>query len=340
MKRLALAALAAGLMLAAVPPTLPAETRSGGTAAFGSLSELRYRVLGRVRLALFGTRGSLVGSARMAVRRLPDSTELSFLLGADPRWAPNHLSQWSYVREETARDRATAFALRSLSADDAIDRGLPTAPDGQRFGASCAFVQDGGIRSLLTTIDASGMTYRMFDRVLDGVAVSPVWQERQLPRQAGIRVGLLSAMEQVIAVTAAQPAAVRAAPPLTYIYDGTLYDLSVRNAQSIGPVQFGATRFEWLTRIDFSILNRQTREVSRFSAAFVPGVTGALPVQIIFQPNFWLRVELRLDDEIDVPSDPAADGSTLARIRAVCAEATQRSGQTATGGRRGSAPRN
>jgi hypothetical protein len=40
-------------------------------------------------------------------------------------------------------------------------------------------------------------------------------------------------------------------------------------------------------------------------------------VQIFYQPSFWLRVELRLDDEADVPADPVADGSMLARIRAM-----------------------
>jgi hypothetical protein len=42
-------------------------------------------------------------------------------------------------------------------------------------------------------------------------------------------------------------------------------------------------------------------------------------VQIFYQPSFWLRIELRLDDNADVPTDPAADGAILDRIRALCA---------------------
>lgn len=44
----------------------------------------------------------------------------------------------------------------------------------------------------------------------------------------------------------------------------------------------------------------------------------SLPVQIFYQPSFWLSVELRLDDGADVPADPATDGSVLTRIRSIC----------------------
>jgi hypothetical protein len=44
-------------------------------------------------------------------------------------------------------------------------------------------------------------------------------------------------------------------------------------------------------------------------------------VQIVFQPSFWLRVELRPDDQADAPADPSRDRSVLSRIRAVCAGA-------------------
>lgn len=342
----AAAAIVGGIVLSAGRvsplPTAAAVAAAPRHAAANPLTvaaEHRYRVFGRVRLALFWTRGSLVGSARMSARHFDDSRELTFLLGSDPARAPRGLNQWSYVREETRGEQGAAFALRSLSADDAIDRVLPTAPDRLLFGASCAFVQGGGIRSLITTVNGDGLTYRMFDRVLDNVAHASRWDERQLPRRAGVAAGLLSAMDQMIRRSAVQPAVLRTLQPVPYVYDGTLYDLSVRGAHDAGPAQIGASRFEWLTRIDFAIFNRRTGEVSRFSATFVPG-TAALPVQIVFQPNFWLRVELRLADDADVPLDPAANHLTLSRIRDICSDAAGGAGQTATSGRTPSAARN
>ena len=49
--------------------------------------------------------------------------------------------------------------------------------------------------------------------------------------------------------------------------------------------------------------------------------SAAVPVQIFYQPNFWLSLELRLDDGVDAPPDPAEDPLTLTRIRAICARA-------------------
>ena len=108
----------------------------------------------------------------------------------------------------------------------------------------------------------------------------------------------------------------------------------------MGPTVIGLRRFDRLTRVDFDIFNRRTREKTRFSASFSPDAVGLLPVQIVFQPSFWLRVELRLDEAADVPSDPAADAATLARMREVCSGASQRATQTAIGVRTPSPPRN
>jgi hypothetical protein len=322
--------------LTSVPAPPPADTPA---APVSFQSEYRYRVYGRVRLALFWTRGSLVGAARMSARASADGTELSFLLGSEPDRAAGGMNQWSYVREETNRTHASAFGVRTLSADDVVDRRGPAMPDDAAVGASCSFVDGAGIRSLLTTVNGTGVTYRMFDRILDHVARTPQWRMEQVNAAGGIRIGLLSAMAEDIRRGGADPAILKTLPPLTYLFDGRLYDLTVRDARTLGPAQVGATRFDRLTRIDSAIFNRSTRVVSRFSAAFDPGAPASLPVQVVFQPNFWIRVELRLDESADAPADPAADPGTLERIRALCAGAVDRVPQTATG-RGTSNPRN
>ena len=73
---------------------------------------------------------------------------------------------------------------------------------------------------------------------------------------------------------------------------------------------------------DFSIRNRTTGDLTKFTVTHAPDPGGmSLPVQIFYQPSFWLSVELRLDDAADVPADPDKDGSVLTRIRAICASA-------------------
>ena len=51
------------------------------------------------------------------------------------------------------------------------------------------------------------------------------------------------------------------------------------------------------------------------------GTTGQLagvPIHAAYQPHWWLKVELTLDDNIDVPPDPAGDEALLERMRVVC----------------------
>jgi len=114
----------------------------------------------------------------------------------------------------------------------------------------------------------------------------------------------------------------KSAPPAVYVYNNAVYDLTVRDSQVLGRTKVGARSFERLIRTEFAIRNRTTGEISRFDVTHVPDGAGSpLPVQIFYQPSFWLRVELRLDETAEVPADPAADGSVLTRIRAICAAA-------------------
>jgi hypothetical protein len=108
------------------------------------------------------------------------------------------------------------------------------------------------------------------------------------------------------------------------VYNDAVYDLSVRGSDRLGRTRIGTRTFDRLIRTDFTILNRTTGDVSRFGVTYSPDRTvSTLPVQIFYQPSFWLRIELRLDDDANVPVDPTADGSVLTRIRAICAGAAR-----------------
>jgi hypothetical protein len=107
---------------------------------------------------------------------------------------------------------------------------------------------------------------------------------------------------------------------VAYVYNNSVYDLTIQRRNRLGRTTVGARTFEQLVRIDFSIRTRRTGDVSKFSVSYAPdNGTMTLPVQIFYQPSFWLRIELLLDDTADVPADPASDGSVLQRIRSLCA---------------------
>jgi len=112
--------------------------------------------------------------------------------------------------------------------------------------------------------------------------------------------------------------------PVSYVFNNKLYDLDIRRVRALGRTTVGSRTFEQLTRVDLTIRNRTSGDLTKFAVTTVPDPIGvALPVQIFFQPSFWIVVELRLDERADVPHDPADDGSLLTRMRDICASATR-----------------
>lgn len=277
------------------------------------VAEHRYRIVGRVRLALFWFSRDDVGGARLTWRSDGRGTVLALLAGSDPARAPRGLNQWVYVREETHTDDADVFTLRSLNDDG----GAPDAPldagNGPLFGASCASMTQQRVSSAATTVAAHDATYRMFDRVLDRLAASADWTSRESGRPAGADAGFLSALRHVVDLDDGSPLAPARA---TYVYNSTIYDLTARRRHPLGRTEIGGRTFDRLNRADCAVRNRTTGDVTSFSVTYAPGLS--LPVQIFYQPSFWIRIELRLDDRADVPADPAGDAAVLERLRAIC----------------------
>jgi len=315
--------VALNVVAAPVPAAIRAAVTGTPPSLPGSIAEHRYRIVGKLRLALFWIERDDVGSARMTWRSDGTTNAVTFLVGSDPQRAPRSVNQWGYLREEVGSNHAQVFSLRSLGDDEAEPSAGFTVGEGPLFGVSCASATGDDVSSTHTTVNGHGVTYRMFERLLDRITVSAPWEERHTRRPPGADAGFLTALQHAIRVAEVAGAASKAAatrPPLTYVYDNAVYDLSIRGSQSLGQVTVGTRTFERLVRTDFSIRNRMTEDVSKFAVTHSPDRAGSLPVQIFYQPNFWLRIELRLDDEADAPADPAADASMLTRIRAMCAD--------------------
>lgn len=296
------------------PPAPSSATRTPATAA-----EHRYRIIGKLRLGLFSITRDDCGSARIAWRSDGPTTVLTLLVGSDPARAPRGVNQWGYLREEVHRTDAGAsvFSLRSLDADDIGPDTAFSLGDGPLFGASCSTFRARDIDNVQTTVKASGVTYRMFNQLLDALPSASSWHERRLARPEGSDAGFLTALQNAIAQ--AEDVSARLHPSVTYMYNGTVYDLTVRGSKPLGATRVGTRVFSQLTRSDIEIRNRTTRDITRFGVTHAPDQQGPpLPVQIFYRPNFWLSIELRLDADADVPADPEADGALLTRIRGIC----------------------
>jgi hypothetical protein len=74
-----------------------------------------------------------------------------------------------------------------------------------------------------------------------------------------------------------------------------------------------------LLRTDVAVRNRTTGDTTGFRVTYGPDEDLAgIPITAPYQPNWWFKVELELDDDQDVPPDPASDRGTRDRIAALC----------------------
>jgi hypothetical protein len=286
-------------------------------------AEHHYRIIGKLRFGLFSLTRDGVGSARMSWQSDGSTSVFTLLAGSDPQRAPRNLNQWGYLREEVrASDEAHVFSLRTLDTDETAPDAAAVPADGARFGLSCASFKALDVNDAQTIVQTRDLTYRMFNELLDSVSDASTWKERRSRRPAGSDAGFLTALLHAIRQIGSGGAMSR--PSIAYVYNGTVYDLTVRGTESLGRTSVGNRTFAQLMRSDFAIRNRGTGNVTRFSTTQVPDGTGtSLPVQIFYRPSFWLGIELRLDENADVPAEADSDGPALARIRAICADQFQ-----------------
>ncbi len=304
---------------AAVSSTIGELSRPDTPNAGGSTYyENRYRIVGKLRMAVIWAKHDDIGTARMTWRSDPNSSALALMVGSDPQRAPRSLNKWGYLREEVHSDRAEVFTVRSLGGSESSSATDYTASEGPLFGASCSSIGNTEVTGAKTTVAAAGVTYRMFDRLLDRIAVAPRWQGKHTTRPEGADAGFLNALQHVIR-TGRGDSTSASASPIAYVYNSNIYDLTIQASRALGRTTVGSRTFDQLIRSDVSVRNRSTAEVTKFGVTYSPDRAGTpLPIQIFYQPNFWLSVELRLDDTADVPPDPASDQTALARIRAIC----------------------
>jgi hypothetical protein len=279
--------------------------------------EHRYRIVGKLRMALLWA-GRDVGSARLTWRSAPDASAVSLLAGSDPARAPRRMNQWTYLREEVRAGGAEVFSARSLdSADSAA--GPLTLGRGPRFGVTCTAISTEAISIARTELDAGGVTYQMFPQFLDRLLRTSPWVPRRRAQTPDAHPGFLTALRHVLESDAAPSGATPTPQSVAYLYNDAVFDLRLNRRRRLENVVIGTRSFAVLTRADFVVRNRATADETTFGITYEP-IPGRprLPVQIFFQPSFWLAVELRQDDTVPAPPEPASDERTLAAIRSVC----------------------
>lgn len=285
-----------------------------------------YRIIGKVRFLLFWAGADDVGGARITWRGGDRDQVVSLLIGSEPRRAPRGVNEWGYTREEVAGDATTIFGLRTVS-----DGASPDAAEARRtrggrlaeFGALCSTVSAVDAESRTATASVPrDVTYRDLGRVLEVLERTAAWKRRQTPRPAGVAPGFLTAVDQLMQVSAASAREIGTAPKvprLAYVYQDAVYDLIPRRVERVPQLRTHSGVFQNLLRADVLVRNRATGSTTEFRVTYgTEGSLAGVPVSAQYQPNWWFKIELELDEDVDVPDDPANQASLRQRIDALC----------------------
>ena len=306
--------------------TVPEVGRQSAPTERGDV-EHRYRIAGKVRMLFFWIGADDVGGARAVWRDGERDRSVALLIGSDPLRAPRGVNEWGYVREHVAGDTTTVFGIRTVTDGDSPDEAdgrRATAGERAELGVLCSMISPVDAASRTTSVHVrQDTTYRDVDRVLDAVAGHSGWKSIRTSRPSTASPGFLTALDLMMRASAASATA-SATPPscprLSYVYKDAIYDLIPRRVERVPYLRTRAGLLRDLLRTDITVRNRTTGYTAGFKITYgTAGALAGIPVAATYQPNWWLMVELELDDDQEMPPDPAAGPGIRRRIAVLCA---------------------
>ena len=318
--------MGSGSRVVVTAPTVQTHSEEGIRTGRRDVDHL-YRLAGKVRLLFFWVGADDVGGTRITRRGDDAEQSIAILIGSEPSRAPRGVNEWGYVREDRIGDSTTVFGMRTVT-----DGGSPDEAEARRtaagkmaeLGLLCSTVSPLEVLSRTTAVYVGrDATYRHVDRVLDVVERSARWKGQHILRPADTEAGFLTALDAMMRSTAiaAQSGITPKRSRLAYVYKDAVYDLIQRRIERVKVLQTKSGSFRNLVRTEVVVKSRSTGSTTDFSITF--GTGGALlgiPVAAVYQPNWWFKVELELDDDQDVPPDPSDDASVGRRIARLCSQ--------------------
>jgi hypothetical protein len=291
---------------------------------------LVYRLRGEVRPLLFWIGRDDVGGGRITIRQTYSSParwreEIEVLFGSEPERIPGRINRWGYgwesaewVRDSDAavpRLLATEFqGVMRHSEESSIGEVVPEAG---RAGTAHAYdvtrsvvLPERARHELWIFTDEEDFRYRRPARLLAKyracVATARARHGEELsnsPRVYGEPYGFLSALSrltaQVVNAYGTSPQAPRRArPSLAFVYNAKPYRLEVTGVRRVTSfrARYGKLPPGDVAAMEFRCLNTVRRTRTDFALwAPLAGDLKGLPVRIVLQPRWWLRLQLDLD---------------------------------------------
>lgn len=300
----------------ALPSSLSASDIAGSVSRNW---EHRYRVDGKLWLLMYWMSRSDVGAARMSRQDDGQTAAITFLAGSNPERAPLSVNQWGYTRETTEHGQGRAFIIRTLDPRDPAEpeAHLADSREPSLFGASCGLVGGDVTQASVTGFRVEpNVTFRAMEQALEVARAARKWRISRVTTNAVVYPGLFSALQASLdesVVRTRMGVSDTRLPARIYSYRGELFELAMKKVEA---AETG------LLRAKFTYTKQANGEGGTFTVLFgADGETAGVPLEMIFQPAWWVRVSLRLDDSVDVPGGPAHDRTVSSRIDDICSRA-------------------
>lgn len=267
----------------------------------------RYRMAGRIRPLLFWIGRDDVGLAKLAWRSGSEGLRgYDMLVGTDPAKAPRGINRWGFISERTDGADGAVLAVMSKSDESSLGEAEASAggSGGVEFKAMRA-VSSGGVLSwrVARVQTPQPLTIHEVVPLLDRVrAETASVSSRSRPLSHDVRPGfLVSVAELVDRVVAARrasaPLASATAGVVPYVFGQQSYELRLVSAKPASlPTRAGVPGVPGCVSV-FEILNLASHERTRFDMSFATeGPLSGVPIAIAWQPRWWLKVELALEE--------------------------------------------
>lgn len=273
-------------------------------------AEHRYRVAAKIRpLLLFWIGRDNVGSARMSwYRGAGNDKGYELLLGSDPARAPRKINQWGYVAEESRNGEAVILGVMKQSDDATLEDAQARLENERHAGYVFKMIREqirGGeaVAEVTTARFGRDYSYRDFDPLLEEFEkTSKTPQTKRAKVDGDVTPGLLSTVSAVIREDAEarrrSPGSRGASGSVArYAYNAKIYTLTLASSQFLGAQQYGGRAYSHVVRTDFEVTMKGFAWKEKFTVVYsLDDPDAELPVFISYQPKWWFKAELVLDD--------------------------------------------
>lgn len=264
-----------------------------------------YRMAGRIRPLLFWVGRDNVGLARIVWRGHDERRGYDFLVGTDPAIAPRAINRWGFITEVSQARGGSVFALMSRADEASYDEARANTDkggSGAEYRGLEAQLEDGlatwRVARVATAREATIHDVEQLAAQVRRATANAPAQTTRTARQT--RPGFLVAVAELVArgVERARLAAGRldvSTGAVPYIFGRGLYEIRLRELSPVRVPPPWQGRAGRAAHGEFEILTVATGARTRFEMTF--GLTGELagvPLEISWQPRWWLKVELYL----------------------------------------------